>query len=168
MSTQVNVKMGSGDERYSALTDGTANQTHSINGQAGNDVIQGGNVADIITGGTGADRVYGGAGSDTFVFNAGDLVSSLGQGNGYNGLVDYIVDFQGAGISNHASGATGDQDLIQFYGFGAGSTLDFVKDVNANMAYYYVNDPTDPSHNGYLLLGSVNGAHLVAGDYQFK
>ena len=44
----------------------------TLNGEAGDDKLQGGSAADALDGGDGQDAVYGGAGEDTLAGGAGD------------------------------------------------------------------------------------------------
>ncbi len=85
---------------------------------------------------------------DEFIINAGDLVSSLGQGNGHGGQVNTVC------------GLTG---LIEFDGFGAGTTMYFdhygaTYDSSGHLVadhhlqYYHVVDPTNSANSGYLLV----------------
>ncbi|MEH3036622.1 MAG: cadherin domain-containing protein [Sphingomonas adhaesiva] len=141
-----------------------------IDGGAGSDRLSGGAGEDTIRGGQGSDRVSGGVGSDTFLFLAGDLMAERGQ-------ADQVVDFTGAGTSG-----TGDQDVLRFEGFGAGSTLSFVQYganrvqvngawtlvENQAMQYYRVIDPTNAANNGYILVQTSGGTQrLTAADYLF-
>ena len=104
-----------------------------MNGGMGNDLLSGGAGNDVLNGGAGADRLIGGTGLDTFVFAKGEI------SNGPDSMLDQIVDFHGAG------GFKADQDFIRLTGFGAGSTLSFVRDATAHLngAVYEVFDPTD-------------------------
>ena len=105
----------------------------TITGSAFADRMNGGMGNDLLSGGAGADRLIGGTGLDTFVFAKGEI------SNGPDSMLDQIVDFHGAG------GFKADQDFIRLTGFGAGSTLSFVRDATAHLngAVYEVFDPTD-------------------------
>ena len=76
-----------------------------LTGGSGSDYLWGDAGPDILVGGYGADRMWGGAGADTFKFVAGQV-----QG-------DIINDFELAG---KAGG-----DVLQFTGYGVGSTLTY-------------------------------------------
>lgn len=73
-------------------------------GGAGDDYIDGGSGSDIVQGGAGYDLLQGGADDDVFVFNRGEETGA-------------ILDFEGW-YALHG-------DLLQFNGFGAGSTLTY-------------------------------------------
>ena len=129
-------------------------------GNAGNDLLKGGNGADTIEGGAGSDRVQGGAGNDVFVFRKADFAEA--------GTLDHIVDFQGAG-----GAPTSGNDLLEFHGFAAGSTLTFhrLADSHRNGALYKVTDAGDGSVTQLLLQfadGNYTGTtQLAAGDFVF-
>ena len=150
--------LGGNDRIYGSAFD------DSINGGAGNDMLSGGGGKDVLTGGTGADVVLGGAGNDSFVFNAGDLRAVADPLSDWG--FDRIGDFEGAG---QPSSATPPQDLIQFFGFGAGSTLTFDHYGSSQSEQYYVlHDPTKASNDGYILIAMATGTtKLTAGDYHF-
>ena len=145
----------------------------------GNDAITGSSKDDVIRGGGGADRIMGGAGNDSFVIVAGDLISSYASNNGQNGLIDHIIDFQGAG-SNAGSGF---QDKLVLYGFSADSTITFekyvsdyvtvdgVKSLVPNQAkqVYKITDPNDHSKDGFIVIQMADGnSKLTADDFVFK
>ncbi len=149
------------------------------NGGAGNDAITGSTKDDVIRGGTGVDRIMGGAGNDSFVIVAGDLMTSYASNNGQNGMLDQIIDFQGAG-SNSTSGF---QDKLELYGFSSDAvitfekyvsdyvTVDGVKSLVQNMTkqVYKITDPNNPSANGYIIVQMADGtSKLTADDVVFK
>jgi len=61
--------LGDGNDAFSSSTTSFA---HTVDGGAGNDVINGNNGADILTGGAGIDQVNGNSGDDTLIIGAGD------------------------------------------------------------------------------------------------
>ncbi|MEM8728926.1 MAG: calcium-binding protein [Pseudomonadota bacterium] len=80
-SEVLQVKGGGGDDVITA-SDGLAGEILlDLAGNAGNDVILGGDGGDRISGGGGNDAVTGGAGADVFVYRAGeDLITDFEQG----------------------------------------------------------------------------------------
>jgi Ca2+-binding RTX toxin-like protein len=160
--TSIQVNAGAGDDNITG-----SKFDDALNGAAGNDKLSGGLGNDYLTGGTGADRLNGGAGNDTFVFVAGDLVSSLGQNNGYAGSVDSVIDFHGAGAP---ATAAGEQDFLRFHGFGAGATLTLDHTgADRHLQFYKIVSITDPSKSGYLTVQMADTTNtLVAGqDFNF-
>ena len=112
---------------------------------AGNDILQGNDVAnrldagagnDSLTGGLGNDTLTGGAGSDKFVFAK-------------DGSIDTITDFQ-TGLDKI--------DLTGLSGVGAG-------DVSYNAATHQVQVDTD--HNGVADLFIISSHAVASGDYLF-
>lgn len=73
-------------------------------GGAGDDYIDGGVGSDILQGGAGYDLLLGGADDDVFVFNAGEETAA-------------VLDFEGW-YALHG-------DLLEFHGYGTGSTLTY-------------------------------------------
>lgn len=162
-SSGVTVAAGGGDDRIVG-----SNFGDRINGGIGNDQINGGLGNDFIDGGAGSDRLAGGGGSDTFLFKKGEIST------GADGVLDSIIDFQGAG------GFAATQDFIRLQGFGAGSTFSFVRDTTAhtNGAIFEVFDPTDGytariliqfADDNYTadreLLGAANGGFVANADF---
>lgn len=135
-------------------------------GGLGNDAITGSTKDDVIRAGAGADRVQGAAGNDSFVVVAGDLIKSFGSNNGQNGLIDQIIDFQGAG-SNTGSGY---QDKLVLYGFSSQATISFERYYGSESVHIYkVADPADSSRDGYIMIKMADGnSKLSADDVVFK
>lgn len=123
-------------------------------GGAGSDALFGNDGPDTLEGGQGLDLAAGGGGGDTFVFRPGDLVTSRASTNGSGGLVDTVLDFQGAGTSG-----SGDQDVIRLEGFGAGTTLAFAGLAGGvrSLQHYEVRDPTTPGADGFILVSMAKG-----------
>ena len=167
------LSLGHGLQASDVVT-GVANFGFTITGSAGDDTLNGGSGGDLITGGSGADKINGGAGNDTirggvgadriqggagddkFVIGVGDLVIG-------DNLSDHIIDFKGAG-----SASGGEQDMLIFEGFSAGSSLVFDHNLGGapTMQIYQV-------YNGVSLVGSLlvqtdTSAHLIAADYLFQ
>ena len=61
------VSLGAGDDSYSSAT-GVLRGV--VRGEAGEDALEGGDLADRLIGGTGADLLTGGAGADRFIYEA--------------------------------------------------------------------------------------------------
>jgi hypothetical protein len=166
------LSLGHGLQASDVVT-GVANFGFTITGSANDDMLNGGSGADVITGGAGADKINGGAGNDTirggvgpdriqggagddkFVIGVGDLVIG-------DNVSDHIIDFKGAGT---ASG--GEQDMVIFEGFSAGSSLVFDHNLGGapTMQIYQV-------YNGASLIGSLlvqtdTALHLTSSDYLF-
>ncbi len=157
----VQVKSGAGNDN---LIGSRFNDT--LSGQDGDDVLSGGSGSDVLVGGRGADRIRGGDGNDSFVFGPGDLVAR------FNGMIDQITDFAGAGTGFGPRSTDGsEQDQIVFHGFGEGARLDYERDFNApNAQVYHLVDPTNPANDGYLLVQMSSGTarlSATAGDYVF-
>jgi hypothetical protein len=115
----VNYVAGSGDKTISGLGDSNF-ESVNLTGTA-NDLVQLGNgMADTVTFGSGVSRAAAGTGGDNFVFTSSGITT--GSGN-----LDQIVYFHGAG---NASSSVADKDFIHLTGFAAGSTLQFVSNVN--------------------------------------
>jgi Ca2+-binding RTX toxin-like protein len=88
----------SGNDGNNVLT-GNDNGVNSISGQGGNDTLVGGGLADYLMGGEGADSLFGGAGADYMIGGAGSNTMTGGSdadifwfGSG-PGTVDYITDW---------------------------------------------------------------------------
>lgn len=87
--------------------------------------------------------------SFNFHISAGSLVNALGQNNGHNGMVTTL-----AGWDHHP--------IIEWQGFGPGTDWSFdhyggtYKNgslvIDKTLAYYHVADPSDHTHDGYVLL----------------
>ena len=77
----------------------------SLAGQAGNDILYGGNGSDILDGGTGNDILYGGAGNDTYVFAKGYGSDTIIDSDGLNTL-----RFKGLNPLDILVNGTGDYD----------------------------------------------------------
>jgi Ca2+-binding RTX toxin-like protein len=84
------INAGAGDDVVTIFGNAAA-EAISVNGEAGDDVINGGNGGDMITGGEGddtidgnqgVDQVSGGAGRDIFVWDPGDGSDTLDGGPG--------------------------------------------------------------------------------------
>ena len=133
----------------------------SLNGGTGNDLLHGGQGKDKLIGGRGVDRMEGGVGNDTFIFAAGDIADPLQS----NGRFDHIVDFHGAGTSG-----AGEQDFLQFSGFGEDATLvfDHYASTDQLLQVYKVTDPDNPDNSGLIVVQMADGAAQIAqGDYFF-
>lgn len=130
---------------------------------AGNDVISGGAGNDVLWSGSGLDRMNGGAGNDTFMIKVTDLDHTLSSSVSQK----TIGDFQGAQVW-----ASGNNDLLLFHGFGAGSTLtvigtseNYVAPASSPDAVLYYYDLHDAA-TGYdytIAIVSLNGKTLAAG-----
>ncbi|MDE1914555.1 MAG: hypothetical protein KGJ57_03730 [Sphingomonadales bacterium] len=126
----------------------------------------------MLYGTGGNDTYYGGDGSDTFVIAQSSLAQSTSTTNGYAaGAV--IYDFTNAGVAWSPSNS----DFIRFYGFGTaadGTTLTFDRyaDVpgthtaDPTAQYYTIHDGLN-GQNYEVYVHSLNGNHLVLGDYNF-
>jgi Ca2+-binding RTX toxin-like protein len=79
----------------------------SFSAMGGNDTIQGGFGNDTIDGGSGADVLRGGQGADVFVFHKGEADG------------DTVADFRPYNAKDLHDGG----DILDFVGYGAGSTL---------------------------------------------
>ena len=135
--------------------------------------VQGTNNADMVTL-TVPTQYNGLGGNDTFTFLSGDLVNSLGQGNGFSGRVDQVIDFHVRDLSNLSA----EHDFLSFSGFGKGTTLVFdhyagtydsqhhlVSDTTKQ--YYHIVDPTNPSASGYVMIQIADSHQLSHQDYAF-
>jgi len=135
-----------------------------INGASGNDTIDGGGSKDVIIGGQGIDVVIGGSGNDKFLFYSGDLVDMNLNGGDH----DVILDFHGAGGYMAYTGV--EDDMMEFYHYGAGSHLDFVSLVGGDPTkQLYAAYGTGGAFEGHLEVHMADGStsHLVYGDYRF-
>jgi hypothetical protein len=133
---------------------------------ANGDDIAGDGNNDQLQGNGGNDTYYGGAGNDTFKITQSSLEDSTGPTQGGPAQA-VIFDFQGAGSWSKTS-----NDFLSLDGFGAGSTLTFLRygdtggTVDDTQQYYDVHSST--TGNDYtIFIHSVDGAQLGAGDYQF-
>lgn len=139
-------------------------------------IIQGdGGEVDKITGTSGNDRLqghaafnqyYGGGGSDTFIISSKFAAAGAHNGQSLN-FADqyaYITDFQGAG-----GWSASDNDFIAFNGFGAGSTLALEHSAPSGSAttYYYAIHDGVTGDVFNVMVKSLNGQALGAGDYAF-
>jgi Ca2+-binding RTX toxin-like protein len=149
---------GSGDGA-DRLIGGSADD--ALNGGAGNDRLEGGEGNDLLTGGEGADRLYGGEGDDTFVFNKGDFAND-------GGLLDHIIDFEGAGKTGG--------DMIRFTGFSDQATFEFSHMATAepHLAVYTVTDGDYTADFMIQFAENSDGSYFdptadsfVTGDYAF-
>lgn len=128
---------------------------------------KGGSTNDKLSSGlsTGASykdfqQFYGGAGNDTFILKAKDF----GGATQY-GVSKYITDFQGAGGHSATS-----NDFLGLSGFGAGSSLSLVDSkpgTGANVILTYEITDGVSGATFKILVNSVNGQELGAGDYAF-
>jgi Ca2+-binding RTX toxin-like protein len=130
------------------------------------DDIAGDGSNDILQGNGGNDTYYGGAGDDTFKVTQASLENSVGPTQGGPASA-VIFDFQGAG---HFSATS--NDFLSLDGFGAGSTLTFLRygdsggSVDNTQQYYDVHSAT--TGNDYtIFIHSVDGSLLGHGDYNF-
>uniref|UniRef100_B0SX69 Hemolysin-type calcium-binding region n=1 Tax=Caulobacter sp. (strain K31) TaxID=366602 RepID=B0SX69_CAUSK len=167
------LSLGHGLQASDVVT-GVANFGFTINGSASDDYLVGGPGGDLITGGDGADRISGGAGNDiirggvgpdrmqggagddTFVIGVGDLVTGDNQS-------DHIIDFRGAG-----SASGGEQDLLIFTGFSAGSKLVLDHDMGNTPTLQLYQVYNGASLVGSLLIQTDTAAHLTSSDYLFQ
>jgi len=103
---EITITGGAGNDTIS-VTGNVAALTHlTLDGGAGNDVINGGNGNDLLIGGDGNDIIDGNQGNDTALMGAGDDTFSWDPGDGSD-----VVD-GGAGT-----------DLLRFNGSNAGETI---------------------------------------------
>ena len=100
------INAGAGDDVVT-ITGNAVGEAISVNGEAGDDVINGGNGGDTITGGEGddtldgnqgLDQVSGGAGRDIFAWEPGDGSDTLDGGPGSD-----VLRFQGSGANENVS-----------------------------------------------------------------
>jgi Ca2+-binding RTX toxin-like protein len=135
-----------------------------VYGSGATETLAGGSGNDILQGGAGVDAYYGGAGNDTFILKASDFSSSD------HGVQAVIYDFGGAG-----GWSATNNDFIALEGFGAGSTitLDHVGTPDAataaqgaSLLYYDIHD-TATGNTYEILVKSMDGHQLAAGDYNF-
>ena len=128
--------------------------THWVAGNTTDDLMNHArsDVAWHLDGGAGSDRVSGNAGDDIFVFSK----ASIGAFDVVNGL-DQVVDFEGAGVAGG--------DVLQFNGFSSQTapTFTYVKTVGSMQQY----EVHDGAYTGEILIHSVNGNQLTAGDFLF-
>ena len=113
---------GGGDEDTVTIT-GTLPNPNTVNGEDGDDVLQGGTSADLFDGGAGFDRVlYGDRGANVPVtVTMGDGLANdgaTGEGDNVNSNVENLTGGDGndtltgtSGISNSLVGAGGDDTL---------------------------------------------------------
>lgn len=133
----------------------------SDNGSGANDKLQSG----YSNGSAYQDfqQFHGGNGNDTFILRAKDF----GGTTEFNGINKYITDFQGAG-----GYSAGNNDFLSFTGFGAGSTLTFEESRATKTAgvdtidVYRLHDASNGKDYD-ILIHSLNGKHLAAGDFAF-
>lgn len=133
----------------------TSTDTVWIFGDEGDDLLTGGWGNDSLNGGMGSDRMQGGAGNDTFVFVKGEVSTGAG--------LDHVIDFQGAGVAGG--------DALRFEGFGAGTTLTYVRASSTGGGIYEIFDPTD-GYRVQVLIQMADGASAdslmtARGDYAF-
>ncbi len=131
-----------------------------IAGDAHNNILQG----------NGGDNIYyGGAGNDTFIITADSLMKSTGPTDNIHASA-VIFDFSDAGgWSAH------NNDFLALEGFGAGSTLTFLRfggnpDGSPNDTYqYYTVHDTGTGNNYAIFIHSLDGSLLTqsGGDYNF-
>lgn len=136
----------------------TARVPTEVNGQAGNDILQGGFVDDIVRGGDGENRLYGKAGNDTLA--GGPEIDRIFGANGDdsifgNGGNDYL---EGHGGNDTISGGTGN-DNIQA---GAGNDTIYGGTGNDNIAGHAGNDVMYGNEGNDSINGG-SGNDLVAG-----
>jgi Ca2+-binding RTX toxin-like protein len=98
---------GAGDDNLTLRNSANAGFTHiTLDGGAGNDVIQGGNGAEALIGGSGNDTVSGGQGADNVQLGSGNDIFTWNPGDGSD-LID---------------GGTG-SDTLQFNGSAASERM---------------------------------------------
>lgn len=131
------------------------------------DRIAGDRHDNILQGNGGNNSFYGSTGNDTFIITGHSLASSSSDTDGGPAQA-VIFDFQGAGAWSSTS-----NDFLALTGFGAGSTLTFSHyggnvdgSQNTHEQFYTVHSAATDS-NFTLFINSVDGAKLVAGDYNF-
>jgi Ca2+-binding RTX toxin-like protein len=97
----IDIDLGGGDDRFSAVGNLASLTALDVNGGAGNDTLLGGNGMDVLDGASGADfvdgnqgtdSISGGADGDTFQWDPGDGNDVLVGGDGVDGLI-----FNGSG-----------------------------------------------------------------------
>jgi Ca2+-binding RTX toxin-like protein len=111
--------------------------SNTVNGTTGNDIIFGLGGNDTIYGGKGADTLIGGAGADLFVFKA--------TSEGMDRIVDFtqlsdILDFDDKGFGRHLAvggAATGTLDPLHFaLNAPTAATAQFVYNTASHVLYY--------------------------------
>ncbi|WP_284619325.1 calcium-binding protein [Aquabacterium humicola] len=129
---QLRLELGGGDDRFFATGNLAALVQLTIDGGAGNDVINGGNGADVLGGGDGndtidgnqgADSIFLGAGNDRFSWDPGDGSDVIEGGSGtdvlaFNGSAIYeqlVLSANGARLklTRDIAGITLDADDIE-------------------------------------------------------
>ncbi|HOP39677.1 MAG TPA: calcium-binding protein, partial [Geobacteraceae bacterium] len=95
----------------------------TLQGLAGDDMLEGNKGNDTLIGGLGADYLLGGAGNDTYVFNRGDGQDRIGESEGSldtlrfgAGIAPGDITFSRNGYDLVLSIPGGDQVLIQSWG----------------------------------------------------
>jgi hypothetical protein len=149
MATSSNIIFGDTDVR--------PNDMAGVSGTGANDKLQSGHADGSAY--KDYQQFYGGEGSDTFILRAKDF-----GGEQKYGVDKYITDFQGAGgwfASNN--------DFLALTGFGSGSTLTYEKSgaIDSGSLDYYTIHDTATNANYTLMIHSLNGEKLKAGDYAF-
>jgi Ca2+-binding RTX toxin-like protein len=112
------VNAGAGDDQV-GFTGSVAGETISVNGEAGDDVLNGGNGGETLAGGdgddtldgnAGADQASGGAGRDVFVWDPGDGSDTLDGGTGSD-----VLRFNGSAGAEVMSLMAGGPGQAQFF-----------------------------------------------------
>jgi Ca2+-binding RTX toxin-like protein len=108
-----------------------AGENATMEGLAGDDVLNGNNGSDTLIGGTGDDIMRGGAGNDTYIFNLGDGQDTISENDATAGNLDTIRF--GAGIAagdltftrsgkDLVLGINGSSDQVRILNWGSGDS----------------------------------------------
>ncbi|MHB8149271.1 MAG: VCBS domain-containing protein [Desulfobulbia bacterium] len=111
------------DDRLSAWLDESA----TLLGMGGNDVLDGGSRNDTLSGGTGNDQLIGGTGNDTYLFNLGDGQDAIIEYDSTAGNLDTLRFGAGIAASDISFsrsgydlilGINGSSDQVRIVGWG--------------------------------------------------
>ncbi|EIZ78460.1 glycoside hydrolase family protein [Novosphingobium sp. Rr 2-17] len=150
---------GTGNDLANTITGGSG--TNVLSGLGGADNISGGGGNDTLNGGKGNDFLTGGGGMDTFVLSASDIDAT---NKGY----DKVFDFDGAGTTGG--------DVLQFKGFGTGSTFTLdtstyskgvYSDGSGHNVYVYKLYDVTTQHYETVHVTSLSGMALTQSDFTF-
>ena len=155
-----------GNDGNDVLLGGSAGDT--LNGGNGDDLLAGGGGADTLNGGDGQDVLLGGDGNDTLtgasdhdVLNGGAGVDTL-TGGGSNDWFQFEAGQAQSDTVIDFSGAAGEGDRLQFFGYGTAAQGATFTQVDAT--HWKIT-----SAGGGLseTITIANGATITAADYHF-
>ena len=157
------IEGGNGND---VLIGGSAGDT--LTGGNGNDLAMGGDGADTLSGGAGSDVLLGGAANDTLtgdsehdVLNGGAGIDTL-TGGGQDDWFQFQAGEANGDIITDFSGHGGDNDFLQFFGYGTAAQGATFTQVDAT--HWQITAAGGAIQETITV---ANGAAITADDYAF-